>query len=386
MAIHCFLILELILKKVWKVEFSGGASPDVLIFRTKNKDILDPVYLYYLISSQLFIDYTCRASKGAKMPRGDKSAIMAYKVYTPNDIKEQKRVTHILETSDQKIQLNTQINQTLEQMAQALFKSWFVDFDTVYAKQKILAQGGTSEQAEHASMQVISGKNANALVTMATEQPEAYQSPQQTAALFPSELMESELGLIPKGWEVEKICETAKITKGKSYKNNELNISNTALVTLKSFKRGGDTGSYRNEQKVELGNLIVSYTDVTQQADIIGKPTIILDNRNYKNLVISLDVGVIRPNYIHYKYFLYFLFTKERFQNHMKSFITGTTVLHLSKEAIPTFSFCKPSNDIIHQFDLIGNSHIDRIIKNVKENNLLENLRDTLLPNCFQAV
>ena len=75
------------------------------------------------------------------------------------DINKQKEIGYILNTLDQKIELNTQINQTLEQIAQALFKSWFVDFDPVRAKIQALSDGLSLEQAELAAMQAISGKH-----------------------------------------------------------------------------------------------------------------------------------------------------------------------------------------------------------------------------------
>jgi type I restriction enzyme S subunit len=71
-------------KKVWFADFSGGCSPDVLVIRTKDKKILDPGFLYLLLTQEDFTEYTVRTAKGAKMPRGDKSAIMQYKVKIPS--------------------------------------------------------------------------------------------------------------------------------------------------------------------------------------------------------------------------------------------------------------------------------------------------------------
>ena len=79
-------------RKVWFASFDGGSSPDVLIFRTKDVEVLDPRFLYYLISDQKFIDYSDKTSKGAKMPRGDKSAILNYKTYLPT-LSVQKRIS-----------------------------------------------------------------------------------------------------------------------------------------------------------------------------------------------------------------------------------------------------------------------------------------------------
>lgn len=179
-------------RKVWFASFDGGSSPDVLIFRTKDVEVLDPRFLYYLISDQKFIDYSDKTSKGAKMPRGDKSAILNYKTYLPT-LSVQKRISKILSDLDDKIYLNNQTNQILESIAQAIFKSWFIDFDPVRAKISAKQEG---KDAEFAAMCVISGKSEEELKQMSED---GFAELQATAALFPDELVESELGMCRRG-------------------------------------------------------------------------------------------------------------------------------------------------------------------------------------------
>jgi len=105
-------------KKVWMAEFDGGCSPDVLVIRSKDERVLLNKYLFLLIRSDDFINFTAMASNGAKMPRGDKKAMLKYEFNIPS-IEEQKRIIKQQFTLTDKIQLNTQINQTLEQIAQA---------------------------------------------------------------------------------------------------------------------------------------------------------------------------------------------------------------------------------------------------------------------------
>ncbi len=180
-------------RKVWLANFDGGASPDVLIFRSKDKGILDPAYLYYIISDKAFADYTVLTAKGVKMPRGDKVAIMQYELHLPN-INEQRSIAQTLLCLDNKIAINQQINQTLEEMAQACFKSWFVDFEPVRAKMVVLESGGSEEQANLAAMQAISGKTDEELQTLKFTDAEAYHTLHTTAQLFPFRLVDSELG------------------------------------------------------------------------------------------------------------------------------------------------------------------------------------------------
>lgn len=113
-------------KKIWLAQFSGGCSNDVLVFRA-NKNI-DSKFLYYILSDDRFFEYSTQTSKGTKMPRGDKTAILKYAVSLP-PLDVQKKITGVLGALDDKIELNNKINQNLEAQAQALFKSWFVDFE-----------------------------------------------------------------------------------------------------------------------------------------------------------------------------------------------------------------------------------------------------------------
>ena len=97
-------------KKIWFAEFDGGCSNDVLVFRSKNG--ISKRFLYYVLADDSFFDYSMATSKGTKMPRGDKKAIMKYEVprFT---YREQEKIAGILENFDRKIRLNTDINENL---------------------------------------------------------------------------------------------------------------------------------------------------------------------------------------------------------------------------------------------------------------------------------
>ena len=121
------------------------------------------------------------------------------------DLEEQNRIAALLKSFDDKIELNRQINQILEEMAQAIFKSWFVDFEPVKAKIDAKANG---QDPERAAMCAISGKTDAELDQIL---PEQFAQLRATAALFPDELIDSELGLLPKGWGVSNIGTVADI-------------------------------------------------------------------------------------------------------------------------------------------------------------------------------
>lgn len=113
-------------RKIWYADRDGGCSNDVLVFRAKEN--VYPNFLYYLLSDNTFFDYATATAKGTKMPRGDKGAIMRYEVPDlPLDI--QIGIADTLAALDARIAENRAINNHLEQMAHAIFKSWFVDFE-----------------------------------------------------------------------------------------------------------------------------------------------------------------------------------------------------------------------------------------------------------------
>jgi len=114
-------------KKIWFADRNGGCSNDVLVFRAKNNCY--PRFLYYLLADDNFFDYSTSTSKGTKMPRGDKYAIMRYSVSYLPSLPEQRAIAATLSCLDDKIALNNAVNHHLEQVAQAIFKSWFVDFE-----------------------------------------------------------------------------------------------------------------------------------------------------------------------------------------------------------------------------------------------------------------
>ena len=109
-------------KKIWHAEYDGGCSNDVLVFRAAEG--VDPIFLYYVLADDTFFNYATATSKGTKMPRGDKSAIMEYGVPTL-DIEVQRKIGALLRSIDQKIAINSKINDNLLQQAAALFAQYY---------------------------------------------------------------------------------------------------------------------------------------------------------------------------------------------------------------------------------------------------------------------
>lgn len=111
-------------KKIWYADKVGGCSNDVLCFKAKDELVFSK-YLYFLLSQDTFFDYVMLGSKGCKMPRGDKSHILNWEISIPS-LPTQRRIAAILSSLDDKIELLHRENATLEQMAETLFRQWFV--------------------------------------------------------------------------------------------------------------------------------------------------------------------------------------------------------------------------------------------------------------------
>jgi len=356
-------------------------------------EILYRWYLYAFLTSNIFNEYLVRVADGGVYPAFNPREIEEALIPWPTK-QEIKIIDSFVKSMSNKIALNGQINQTLESMAQAIFKSWFVDFAPVKAKIAALESGEDAEGVTRAAMRAISGKTDDELDQMQGGQPENYAKLKTTAELFPDAMQDSELGEVPEGWEIKQIQDLAKIIKGKSYTSAELAESKNALVTLKSFNRGGGyrldglkeyTGSYKAEQEVFAGDLIIAYTDVTQAADVIGKPAMVVSDSRYEHLAISLDLAVVRPKIDCHKYFLYGLAMTETFQNYTKSYTTGTTVLHLGKSAVPEFKFPKPSEELLKLYEQNASPMFKLVNENIEDGRNMENLRDILLPKLLSG-
>lgn len=166
-------------RKVILAPFDGVCSTDIWVVRATEK--CEQNFLFYWMASQEFVDKANQGSEGTKMPRAKWDFVSKITKEIP-DLQEQKRISGFLKAFDDKIELNQRMNETLEAIARAIFKSWFVDFDPVKAK--------------------MAG--------------EPFPLPDAVMALFPDELVESELGMIPKGWEVTTVGDVYEFSYGKS--------------------------------------------------------------------------------------------------------------------------------------------------------------------------
>ncbi|WP_413510738.1 restriction endonuclease subunit S [Serratia liquefaciens] len=277
---------------------------------------------------------------------------------------ELQRLESFSRALDDKIILTDRINQTFEQMAQALFKSWFVDFEPVKAKIAVLEAGGSQEDATLASMTAISGKDAVSLTVFEQEHPEKYAELRATAELFPSTMQESELGDIPAVWSSQRMSNIATLHYGKALKKTE-RIDGPYPV----YGSGGVTGSH-NGYLVEGPGIIVG------RKGSIG--TIYWEDGKFHPIDTVYYVATKEEIPLSYLYYLMKTLN-------LPSMNTDAAVPGLNRDNVYRLEVLKPTQSILNKFD----NHIATIRNGIQKNNntivSLVGLRDTLLPKLLSG-
>jgi len=335
-------------------------AQDMVALRA-DKSAVSPQYLFAALRSPQVKASIDNMHVGTMIPHFKKGDFDKLLIPLPSR-SDQERIGGIYCDFSLAIENKRKTNDTLEAMAKALFKSWFVDFDPVRAK----AEGHPTGL------------------------------PAEISDLFPDSFEDSELGEIPSGWEIALLGDHIDLIKGRSYKSDELNPSTTALVTLKSFQRNGGyrpdglkgfTGEYKEQQVVKPGELVIALTDVTQAADVIGRPAIVKSDSHCSTLVASLDVGIVRPKTTgcFSTPYLYFLMLTPRYVQHILGYTSGTTVLHLAKDGASNFPLPIGSLPLLNHFAQLADSILRQVDASARQSELLAKTRDALLPKLISG-
>ena len=344
-------------------------------------------YLYSLITSDLFTEYLVKIADGG-----------AYPAFNPKEIEDaiiplpdKDNLEFISDTSrffHKKIQLNTQINQILEQIAQALFKSWFVDFDPVRAKVQALSDGLSLEQAELAAMQAISGKTPEELTALSQTQPERYAELAETTKAFPCEMVEIDGVEVPKGWRVSTISECSlKIQNGGTPKRSNLEYwENGEIPWLSSGEVCNNKVLVQSKEyitdlalKGSTAKLIPPYSTLVA---IYASPT--AGKCAFSGFETSTNQAVCaiipKEEYTFFNY--YHLQLQEKYFANQAS---GSAQQNISKKIIEETPVLIPNKVILKKFNLLAKPIMNKTIENLKENNNLERKRDLLLPKLLNG-
>ena len=333
-----------------------------------------PRFIYYLLKS---IDFTS-FNVGTGVPTLNRNHLSSILI-SDLGIEKEKEIANILGSLDQKIQLNTQINQTLEQIAQALFKSWFVDFDPARAKVQALSDGMSLKQAELAAMQAISGKTPEELTALSQTQPERYSELAETAKAFPCEMVEVDGVEVPKGWEVKALDEIANYQNG---------------LALQKFRPEDDEPFL---PVVKIAQLRQGYADGDEKAKANIKPECIIDNGDVifswsGSLLVDIWCGgkaalnqhLFKVSSKEYPKWFYYFYTKHHLTEFQRiAYDKAVTMGHIKREHLSAAKCIVPNDELLANKTL--ENILEKIIFNRLENFNLQNTRDLLLPRLLNG-
>src|SRR5690554_2146724 len=344
---------------------------------------------YFLTSPSMKNELLSITISGATRNALTKGDIESLNIPKP-EINTQKKISHYLITFDNKIVLNNKINQTLEAIAQATFKSWFIDFDPVKAKMAVLDVGGDEEQANLAAMMVISSKSQDELEAFKANKPEQYAELYEIAKMFPNDMEDSDLGEIPKGWTVGNLSNIAQFQNGFAFKQTHWTESGNPVVKIKNIKQGVveledcsyiDETAHSNIEKFKLseGDLLVGMTGAN-----IGETGILLSQKNtaYQNQRVG---RIETPNKLEDIAFIYCIARHPRYKQFIEDRAEGSAQPNISGDALMSYSIVVPFESIYKSFNKITSCFIKKILLNHSMNRTFAELRDTLLPRLLSG-
>ena len=317
-------------KKIWRADKVGGCSADVICLRATKE--IEPLFLYYLLSQDLFFDYVMQGAKGTKMPRGDKNQIMQWPVFLPTK-SEQRIIASILSALDGKIETNRRINDNLEKQAQALFKSWFVDYEPFHNLPFI----------------------------------------------------DSEQGRIPEGWcatVLEDLC--SFISRGLTPKydesSNELILGQTCvrnnIVTIDNARK--HSPKQRTDKWVKRWDTLINSTGVGS----LGRVGIVYFDMD--NVAIDSHITVVRPKSALVRHYVgRNLLNRQLEIENMAIGSTGQT--ELPKDRVKSLPIILPDDNTLTRFNAIIEPIACLLYRNVEESRHITTLRDSLLPRLMSG-
>ena len=331
-------------KKIWLSDNVGGCSNDVLVIRSKNE--ISNSYLYYCLQQDKFFDFVTQTSRGTKMPRGDKDAIFNF-VFPIPPLNEQKAIAKILSDLDAKIELNQKMNKTIEAIAQAIFKHWFIDFEFPNEEGKPYKSSG-------------------------------------------GEMVDSELGEIPKGWEVKKLRDVLReISSGSRPKGGidkklcngipsigAENINGLGHYDFSKTKYVTDGFFEKNQKGIVMDRDVLLYKDGAQ----LGRKTIFGGGFPFIKCMVNEHVFILRVREELRQSYLYFWLDRNDVTDAIRNLNTNSAQPGLNKEAVGSLRILVPLLHILSEFDLLISFLLNRIFNNSLQSKTIDEIRDLLLP------
>ncbi len=305
-------------KKIWQAKCDGGCSNDVLVFQGNSN--IDGDFLYYILANDDFFAYSMATSKGTKMPRGDKTSIMQYEVPLI-DLQVQKKIASVLKVLDEKIELNNEINNNLEQQAEALFHSLFVKNANPTWNDGVLSDLGT----------VVAGG------TPSKTKPEYY-SGHGIAWITPKDL---------------------SLNKSKFVSHGEIDISELGFSKSSATKM--PIGTVLFSSRAPIGYIAIAANEVTT-------------NQGFKSVVPNENVGTA---------FMYYLLKFSL--PTIEGMASGSTFKEISSAGMKSVPVVIPDNETIEEFNAFCTPIFQQQEALEAENSRLTDIRDALLPKLISG-
>ncbi len=337
----------------------------VAIIRPDSSKLFPRFLRYFLISPEIQAQLLSWAGSGGTRNALTKLMIESFEVLAPKDVDEQRAIAHILGTLDDKIELNRRINETLEAMARAIFKSWFVDFDPVHVR-----RGDPPWSPKNRA-----GTGACPYMT------------QEILDLFPDSFKDSELGEIPEGWEVWRVADVGNVICGKTpatsiskyYSNNDVPFITIPDMHGKIFvtttqKSLSSTGAASQQKKtLPAGTLCVS---------CIATPGLVVITSEESQT--NQQINSVIPNRSGETYFWFWRF-RHLGDEIIASGSGGSVVTNLSTQRFSELRVLASPNVLRSYYNSLVAPLFDKIMANERESRTLAALRDTLLPKLISG-
>lgn len=355
-------------------------SNNAMGLEPKTKTKSDSSYLYYSLLACDFSDVIT----GSAQPQITVSHLSSKMVTWVDDENARGVVANVLSGFDRKIDINRRINQILEAIAQAIFKSWFVDFDPVKAKIAAIAEG---RDPLRAAMSAISGKPDAELDALP---PDQYAQLAATAALFPDEMEESELGEIPRGWSCGGLGDICSFTAGSAFKPEHqgstegdypfIKVSDMNLAGNEVFIQSANnyvSKAQQSEMKAKLHPLgatvfaKIGVALISNRRRLLTSPTIIDNN--------LMSAGPVEGK--SGQYFLYSLLSTLDFN----TLVSGTALPYINVSDLKKIPIVRPPSEACRAFEAKASSIFSMMQTLAAQSSTLATTRDALLPKLLSG-
>ncbi|WP_407438519.1 restriction endonuclease subunit S [Lelliottia sp.] len=367
---------------VYQSKKACWVTDNAIIGALKNKNESD---FWYFLLTKLNIN---SMSSGSGQPLINQKILNSIQVTVPKSSKVREDIGAFLSLFNEKIKINEDVNQTLELMAQALFKSWFIDFEPVKAKIRVLEAGGSHEDATLAAIAAISGKDADELVVFEHEHPMQNSELHATANLFPSALQESKFGKIPEKWTISEIGKEIDIVGG-----------GTPSTKISEFWDNGDIHWTTPKDLSGLQDKILIHTErrITQSglskisSGLLPVDTVLMSSRAPVGyLAISKIPIAINQGYIAMKcsYELSPEFVLQWCAANMPEILaraSGTTFAEISKKNFNPIPLVKPPAHLVNVYTQKVKLLYLFIENNCKQTRELINIREAITPKLLSG-